>query len=321
MRLFRAGLGLVVGAVLGSSPARADTIHLQDGSELKGVVVEEFADRLTLSTEEGERQVPADRIARVVYDTPERNYLRLGDQAFDRGVYDEAVRQYQRALTASPQSAEAQRRLVAAQAAIRRQRDETVRARVAQERAVVLWSRGQPATTAASVPLAQRLAQRLGVTLESRGDEAWVSRVTGHSAAHDAGLRVGDRIVAVWGRLTKYEPLETVMERLAEGPDHSEVQVTVERDVEVERRLAGIALGLSHDGLVVERLEERGAAAAAGLRPGDRVMALDGQSTRYLPVAEAQRLLEEGADAVARLTLRRDAAMWRRPLTSRGVPQ
>ncbi len=131
-------------------------------------------------------------------------------------------------------------------------------------------------------------------------------------------MRAGDRIVAVWGRLTKYAPLEDLIEQLAEGPDHSEVQVTLERDVEIGRRLAGLTLALGEAGLVVETLEAGGSAAEAGVKVGDRVVSLGGQSTRYLPLEEARRLLERGEGATVMLTIRRDVAMWRRPLARKG---
>ena len=81
--------GWLVGAVAAAwwmcqPSAFPDTIRLKDGSELKGVIVEEFTDRVTLNTESGERQLLTSEIDNILYDTPEQNFIRLGNLAFDR---------------------------------------------------------------------------------------------------------------------------------------------------------------------------------------------------------------------------------------------
>jgi C-terminal processing protease CtpA/Prc len=62
------------------------------------------------------------------------------------------------------------------------------------------------------------------------------------------------------------------------------------------------------DGLTVSAVQD----GAAGLEKGDLIVAIDGKSTRYMPLKSAVNLIKSvKADAV-KLTLRRNLIIWRR---------
>ncbi len=312
--------GVMAGALLLPTPAAADTILLKDGSELKGVIVEEFADRVTLSAEGGEQSILAAKIERIIYDAPEQSYIRQGNLAFDRELYDEATRRYQQALQANPKSLEAKQRLVMAQTAAARQRDQQLRERVARAQAAAQWRPGKAQLAAPSSPSldpAQRLEERLGLALEMQQEQAQVSRVVARSPVAEAGIRQRDRLVAVAGRPAKYVPLPEMIRRLSEGPDHSEARVTIERDVELAVGRAGVALALRDVGLVVDAVEPQGSAAEVGVKAGDRVVTLAGQPTRYMPLREAERALGHSESGTVPMTFQRDVSMWRQPVAEK----
>ena len=73
-----------------STTLYADTVILKNRTKVKGLVVDEYVDRIALSTVEGERDVFRKDIDSVEYDTPEQNFMQLG-RAYDlKGWYDKA---------------------------------------------------------------------------------------------------------------------------------------------------------------------------------------------------------------------------------------
>ena len=64
----------------GAFIALGDTVYLNDGKEKKGIVVEDYTDRIVLSTYEGEKTLFKKNISKVVYDLTEQNLVKLGDK-------------------------------------------------------------------------------------------------------------------------------------------------------------------------------------------------------------------------------------------------
>ena len=56
----------------------ADTIIMKDRTRMKGLVVDEYVDRVSLSTIDGEKYVFRKDIDRIEYDTPEQNFMQMG---------------------------------------------------------------------------------------------------------------------------------------------------------------------------------------------------------------------------------------------------
>ncbi|MEE8317873.1 MAG: tetratricopeptide repeat protein, partial [Candidatus Omnitrophota bacterium] len=80
----------------------ADTVIMKDRTKVKGLVVEEYVDRITLSTVEGEKNILRQEIERIEYDTPEQNFMQLG-RAYDaKGWYDKASFYYKKAMEIKP---------------------------------------------------------------------------------------------------------------------------------------------------------------------------------------------------------------------------
>ena len=120
-----------------------------------------------------------------------------------------------------------------------------------------------------------------------------VGQVAPGSYADDAGLEYGDRIFSIGGRETPdWEAALVAM--LDEMVRHGRVPIEVERDGErrqVEIDVGGDAARLTEPGLLFEGLgfepwqppavvgsvEEGGAAEAAGIREGDRIVAIAGE--------------------------------------------
>lgn len=154
------------------------------------------------------------------------------------------------------------------------------------------------------------------------------------SYAAQAGLRTGDEIVAVDGA-----PVATieaaVIATLYELVDAGRVDLQVRRgdvvaplviQVPVERRRAltepgawseGLGFGFIHPHIpiVVGRTVEGGAAAAAGLKAGDEILAIDGE--RVTEFADFRAIIGKRAGTTVELDVRRGTADLRLPVAVR----
>jgi len=155
----------------------------------------------------------------------------------------------------------------------------------------------------------------LNVTGPAAGSGAEVSAVVPDSPAARAGLRVGDRVLAVQGRPTRSAAdVATQVQSLAPG---SAMQLLVSRDgwertLSLESRLAGgpawlgatvanMAGGAGQPKrIAVTATAANGPAARAGLKPGDLVLAANG---RELKAADELEKVLAGLEAGDALTI------------------
>jgi len=72
--------------------------------ELKGIVVEDYKDRITFSTIDGHVTVMKSDVKELYYDTEEQNLIKLAEQARDRADYIRAFIYYDKAFKLNPDS-------------------------------------------------------------------------------------------------------------------------------------------------------------------------------------------------------------------------
>jgi len=251
-----------------AAPASADEIYFASGEPLKGLVVEEHADRLIVSTVDGERVVSRQEVDEVFFDDPERNYLYLGNEALAEGDAATAIALFQRALRLNPQWQDAHD-------ALQRVEDRRLKTTAG-------WVGDDPE---------QAFWTTWGVRLAATDGYPVVAAVASQRAMDHAGVRVGDHLVAVWGESMGFRPLADVAERLL-GPPGTPVKVTIQRDVTLRAgpgpsaTWPGVELTMAPAGLTVSRVAALG--ALAGVEAGDLIVALDHRPTRYLPLAGAR---------------------------------
>ncbi len=274
--------------------AFADVIYFASGEELKGLVVEEHRDRVVMSTAEGEQMVLRSRIDEIFYDDPERNYLYLGNQSLENGDFSTAQGLFRKSMQMNPEFQEADDAL---------------------NRLVDLKAKRADPTLEAP-DLSDQLFKRWG--LRVRLTEGWprVQSVEPNSQAQRAGLLAGDTLIGLWGESLAFLP-EREVAYLLLGPSGSMAKVTLERAVRLPPFQAngpawpGFKLSTERLGLTVVSVQPRAAAAQAGFLAWDRIVAIDGKPTRYMPLKEAQRLVQASRERGLMLTLHRDLRMVR----------
>jgi len=295
-------------------PSFADTIHTRDGKEIKGIVVEDYRDRLTLSTVDGEISVMKTDIADLLFDTEEENLIKLGEQAQGRGDYSRAYAYYELALKINPNSKPARDGMVFTHGYVLRKEESRKEADIARRDAIERYGAFIQSAVSESDELiknSEKLRREAGIILKEGGTFPEIDYVAPDSPAHEAGMRRRDLLVAVWGRLTGYLPLNAVLRTLTDRSS-LEVKCTIERAVDIRMPERGASLSMEFDGLMVSNVKEESPSFKYGLRKGDFVVAIDGESTRYMPLKKAIELMRRSKKGIVRVTIRREVILWRR---------
>jgi len=324
--IFIAVLLLIAAYAQPASISYADTIYTNEGQEIRGIVVEDYRDRVVISTADGEIATLKSDIRQLYYDSEADNLIKLAEQSKERGDMLKAFAYYDMALRVDPNSKPAKDGIIFLQGYLFRKeqvkKEDEVRrqeefenfgaAKIAEEKSVEEKIRDMEVD----------MRRSLGIKLGAKDGGQVIENVRTDSPAGEAGARRNDMIVAVWGRLTGYMPLEEVMKILLEKPS-LEVKCTIEREVVVfpdTRRtilsslkdMIGATFNMQFDGLTVSDVVDGSPASKAGLLKGDLVTAIDNRPTRYMPLKNAVSLMRNTRNNYMLLKIRRELLIWRR---------
>jgi C-terminal processing protease CtpA/Prc len=304
----------------------ADTILLKDGQELKGVVVEEYHDRLIFSTERGEICLLKKDTERVIYDTPEENYVKLGAFYRDKGDYNSALYYYEAAYKLNPDLKNAKEGVVLITNMIFRRRQADLEKEVALKQDIenTMGKTIIAESVKAAGPSKEtidELWKKVGIAIGNTGYDIKVNKVLRDSSAYECGVRAGDIIVSIWGKLIKYMKLSDVYGLFLDRKV-SELRLAIERDKVVILKKGGFfggaesmiggKLGMEFEGLTVVDAKPGGPLEKTGITKGDRIVELGGSSTRYMPLESVYKLVEETKGKSVRLKMQREITFWKR---------
>jgi len=304
----------VILILLFATSSFADTIYLKTGKSLKGVVVEEYADRVVISTHKGEKCILKDVISKVIYDRPEQNLVRLGNAYMARREYEKAYFAYERAQWLNPESKVAREKMNYVTGFYFRKQalkkmDDIKRMQEHEDRL--------RQTAVLDQELEKDLLDKVGIKTSTKGGRVKVDEVIKGSPAFDAGIRRGDTLVSVWGALTGYMSEDDVA-RLFLKEGIGEIKAEIERDVTVMNErprqksyadVLGGKLEMLFDGLTLVKLGADSPGREDGLEEGDLITEINGESTRYMPLKKATGIIEKSTAPV--FTLRRKVTIWR----------
>ena len=248
-------------------------------------MIEEHRDRIVVSTEAGEWTILRKDIQEVFYDDPERNYLFIGNEALGEENFSLAQMFFRRALQIKPEFIEAQNALN----------------RLADVKKKSDSRETYPDPVSA-------LNSRWGITLESKKEFCAVQSVKPGSAAEKGGIAAGDSVVAVWGYSAAFVAPQDLAAMLL-GPAGTPVRLTIARSAalsQADKKLSwsGMTLDMKPQGLTVIQVDPKSAAENAGLLPMDRIVEIDGFSTRYMPLGESRKRFKETPQPVSALIQR-----------------
>lgn len=313
-----------VAICLAAAAAHADIVTTRDGREVRGIVIEDYQNRIVFSTPDGEIEIMKADIKELSFDSEEDNLIKLAAQARQRRDYQRAYYYYDMALKINPDSKVARDGLAFSHGYLFRKeeakKEADIRRRTDFERFGVVGSVEKSPADELTDAIA-RLNTSLGIALAMKQGVPRIESVRTGSPAYDAGIRAGDLLVSVWSRLTGYLALKEVIDILLDRPS-VEIKCTVERTVVLPisrnrtllmgtKELIGLSFSMEFDGLTIAGVEEDGMAYKAGIRAGDLVTALDGKSTRYMPLKSAVELIKGAGKESVQITFRRQVVMWR----------
>lgn len=308
--------------MLSVAPAQADTIYLKDGSQLKGLIVEEHIDRLVLSTEAGEALLERGSIRQIEYSDPAQTVFQLAKSYEAQEKLGEALAYYEKALELNPELPEAK---VAADAVRNRFWAMSAQGPIneieKQQALLDVWGQGKKIDAIIvdrNLEQQRSLRENAGLTLQKKGDWVRVARVDAKKEARLVGLQKNDRLISIDGESLRYLGEEAVRKKMI-APRSANYTLEYERDLFVRKKPfktklkeLGVKLKFEYKGLVVSETEEGSPAETAGLQAGDLVVRINGQATRYLPIRKARELIESGVEDRIVFTVRRSAYLTRK---------
>jgi C-terminal processing protease CtpA/Prc len=303
----------------------ADTILLQDGQEVKGVIVEEYDDRIVISTEKGEMGITKEKIDKVSYDNPEDNLVKLGAFYKDKGDYKRALYYYESARKINPDLKEAQDGSVLVTNLMMNKHEADAAADVAMKQDTEDKMGVQDIAAQSEADAVKKSAGELwsgtGLAIEKAGPDIRVGKVRDKSPAYEAGMRANDTIVSIWGKLVKYMPLENIYGLFLSG-GVTETRVVIARDQTVAvkgqslfggaEEMIGARLSMEPDGMTVGDVKPAGSFGDAGILKGDRITRIGASSTRYMPLESAYKIIEGTKTGTLDLEIQRETVFWRK---------
>src|SRR3989338_2529431 len=207
--------------VFTASTLYADTVILKNGAKVKGLVVDEYVDRVALSTVEGEKHILRKDIDRIEYDTPEQNYMQMGRAYEDKAWYDKAAFYYRKAMDINPDYKEARDAYVASHAKMWHEEEKRTKKDIETHNMAIEWQANKNKKVPVVVKSREDLVKGgIGISIIDNEGIFRINEVIPGSSASKAGIQKGDFLVAIWGMLIRYSKLEDVLNQLI-GPRYS----------------------------------------------------------------------------------------------------
>lgn len=300
-----------------SSYAGADIVILKDGTRIKGLILEEFKDRILVSTTKGEKTILKSNIRSAVYSSEEKNLIQKGNNLVKKGKPVEAYYVFKEVLEINPENEKARERMYYLKGFI-----ETKAKQKPLEEVRAKYGEGSLAKKSNT----SLVEEELGLSLREEGKYVYIAEISKKvPGSEKAELKKGDRIVSVWGEMTSFmEPEEVGRLFLMPG----EVKLVIERETyptlshsegllrgilyPAYRSIIGASLKLYKRGIIVRNVMLEGAFSKAGIKEGDLIFRIKGKNTRYLPLPKVIEIIERSQDEKIEIVIRRSVTLWRK---------
>ncbi|MFH1395707.1 MAG: PDZ domain-containing protein [Candidatus Omnitrophota bacterium] len=287
----------------------ADIVVFKNGSKIKGLIVDEFNDRIILSTAVGEKTIVKSSMKSAMYDTEEDFLLQKAENYEKSYRYVKAYYVYEKILELNPLCEEASKRLYC----LRNYLENSVR----REAIEAISKKNNPVRIAKEQGNLEQLAETFGVVLAGNGEYVYVKDVT---RAASNQLRVNDRIISVWGKKTSYMDAEAVAALFI---SFGEVKFEIERIVfpvlsqkdnlfALYKKIIGAELKLCEKGVFINKLIPGGCFDKIGIREGDFLSSINKKNTRYMPMSVLTDTIVANNGVKTEIGIRRDIVFWKK---------
>jgi len=301
-----------------SSNAVSDEVVLRNNKIVKGVVVEEYADRVIISTFEGEKEILKIGIARVNFDLEEQNLTKLGNFYQDKRMFPKAYYFYKRALEVNPDYKKAKEGLNYVSAFMQQGlRMEKVK-HIDRLNLETDWNKGKKEE--AQPTDMEKIKSSLGLVLKFADGQYKITDVRYGSPAQKYGIRKGDVLVSTWGRNIAYADPDEIFSKLA-NPGVMDINLEISREVNIDLKksgndhaaLSGVYFGFSEmEGLIVKKVKNEKLLSSKSILEGDKVLSISGKSTRYMSMKEIDRLFVAERGQEIDIKIKRTVVIWKK---------
>ncbi len=298
----------------------SDTIKLKDGTKEKGVVVEEYSDRIVLSQEEGEAHFLKKDIEEVLYDTKEQNFLALGDFYKDKKNFDKALEYYKKALNENSSFKEAKDAIRLITTLKLREKELRKKAQV-KRRMEFSSGMGFRKRYTRKMTSLDKIKEKVGILYKKVDEGIVIEQLIKNSPAEGSGLKKGDLIVSIWGSLIRYST-KSEIESLLLNPRYKEVKFLVEREIAFLsdrptlnfEEYFGFSMLLDEEGLKVVDVVEGSIAQELNIEKGDFIHKVNNELTRYIYIDKVKELIKKALSDQGRFTftIRREISLIRK---------
>ena len=297
--------------------ASADMVKLKNGETVKGLILDEYKDRIVLSTASGERVLMKGDISSAVYDSEERTLLRKADNLFKKGQYIKAYYAYAGIVELNPEQEEARQRLNYLRNYIEDKTHDKFRGKSAKR-----IYHGEDATQGSSL---EKLRDTYGVVLVQKENDVYVGQMTKIlKDRYFKALKPGDKIVNVWGEMSAYMDAREVAALMMNS---DQVDMEIERSLDPKltyagsllsklffgyRRVIGAKLVLRRDGIKIYGLVKSGPFFVSGVEKGDLLYRIAGESTRYMPMERVVEIIMASQGKDLDIVIHRKLIFWKK---------
>ncbi|MBU1895230.1 MAG: hypothetical protein KJ983_05410, partial [Candidatus Omnitrophica bacterium] len=261
----------------------ADIVVLKDGSKIKGLVVDEFKDRIILSTITGEKTIMKSNMKSVMYDNEEDFLIQKAENYEKSYRYVKAYNIYEKILELNPHCEKASERLYC----LRNYLENSARRDLTKD----IQKKNNPLSATKEQSSLEQLTETFGIVLDGNGEYVYVKDVNG---AASKKLKVNDRIISVWGEKTSYTDAEVVARLFT---SFGEVKFRIERVIfpifpkkdnlfALYQKIIGAELKLCEKGILINNLVLGGCFDKNGVCEGDLLASINKKSTRYMGMSE-----------------------------------
>ena len=279
--------------------------------------MDEFKDRIILSTVEGEKTIMKSDIRSAVYDSEVKAIMLKGKNQLKEGQYIKAYLTFEKAVKLDPDNEEARER--------RQYLRSHLEVKTKKDLIDSIEAKNRRLDNAHGKVPRQRVYDELGLTLVPGEKYVSIEKIANTGPGADGrGIAPGDSIVAVWGEMTAYmDPDEVAAMLLFSGearftlerecaPELSSTKTLLGRLLSRYERTIGAHLELRKGGITVKNVFAGGPFEKAGIKKGDLVRRIAGKNTRYMPFSEVVRIVRENQNKKVEIVIRRDITLWRK---------
>ncbi len=299
-------------AFLLTAVSSADTVVLKNGLSVKGLILNEYKDRIVVSTADGEKYFMKSDIRSASYDSEARLLLQEGRNQVKKRQYVKAYYTYKKVLEMDPRIEEARKRVGFLKRFLENKALSEITGNIAKRNEFVNGKNARTPT--------REVADRLGLVLDAGERHVYVAGVINKDAAGPkAGLKEGDRIVSIWGEMTAYMDVDEVAGLLSAPHESSFV---IERTVVVGldhgnpglfkniKNIIGAGLELKREGVRVADLSPHGPFEKAEIEAGDLLCGINGKDVKYMPMSRIYSTFRNNQDKNIECVIRRDISIW-----------